>query len=76
MTAAQAKAKGYKVERASPYEWGLLCNGKGIKTWWARDFCGTPPTLDHPLIQEAININETYGKNPSTTEQENGRDDD
>jgi hypothetical protein len=54
MTAKEAKALGYAVIKASPYEVGLVRNGKGIRTWWARDFGGKLPKLDHSLIQEAI----------------------
>jgi hypothetical protein len=56
MTPAQATAKGYKVVPASAIEVGLLKNDKGVCTWWARDFDGKLPGLDHPLIQKAIEI--------------------
>ena len=62
MTAEEAKAAGYEVVAASPFEVGLLNNGRGLKTWWAREFDCKMPTLDHPLIQEAINVFETYAK--------------
>lgn len=58
MTIDEAKALGYSVKPASPFEVGLIKNGKGIKTWWAKDFGGKMPKLDHSLIQEAIRINE------------------
>lgn len=60
MTAAEAKLAGYELVKASPYEVGLLKNGKGIRTWWARDFDCALPTLEHPLIQEAIRITEEH----------------
>ena len=62
MTADEAKAAGYEVVAASTFEVGLIHKGKGVRTWWARDFKLWLPPLDHPMIQEAININEEYAK--------------
>ncbi|MGH2414540.1 MAG: hypothetical protein ACRDEA_12830 [Microcystaceae cyanobacterium] len=56
MTIKEAEALGYKVIKASPFEVGLTRNGQGIRTWWASDFGGKLPGLDHSLIQEAIVI--------------------
>jgi len=58
MTAKEAKDLGYEVSKASPFEVGLTKNGKGIRTWWSRDFGGKLPKLDHHLIMEAIQANE------------------
>lgn len=61
MTAEEAKAKGYEIVPASAFEVGLLKNGRGMRTWWANDFDGKLPGLDHPLIQAAIDICEENG---------------
>lgn len=58
MTIKEAQAKGYAVIKASPFEVGLLRNGNGVRTWFARDFGGKLPKLDHSLISEAIRIHE------------------
>ncbi len=66
MTVEQAKELGYEVKLASPFEVGLIKNGKGIRTWWAIEFGAPPrppamrelPPLDHPKILQAIEINE------------------
>lgn len=58
MTAEEAKAMGYEVVAASSFEVGLLKNGRGVRTWFCQDFDRKLPPLDHPLIQEAIRINE------------------
>lgn len=52
------QAEGYKVVAASFFEVGLVKDGRGIKTWWARDFGFKLPGLDHPLIQDAIRAQE------------------
>lgn len=54
MTAEQAAALGYEVVLASPFEAGLVKNGKGIRTWWASDFDGNFPGLEHPIIMDKI----------------------
>ena len=58
MTTQESKKIGYKVIAASPFEVGLVKNGKGIRTWFSQSFDGKLPTMDHPKIQEAIRINE------------------
>lgn len=58
MTSKEAKNLGYKIVAASPFEVGLVKNGKGIRTWWAQDFNGKMPALNHPEIQKAIAITE------------------
>ena len=58
MTAKQAKDAGYEICVASIMEVGLLKNGKGIKTWWCSEFDNKLPDLSHPLIMEAIEVNE------------------
>lgn len=58
MTIQEAESLGYSVVQASMFEVGLLKNGKGIRTWWAPDFGGVMPKLDHPIIQGAIAIQE------------------
>lgn len=60
MTTTEAHNLGYMIIRASCCEVGLVKNGKGVRTWWAGDFGCTLPTLDHPIIQEAIKIQESY----------------
>jgi hypothetical protein len=52
----KAKAAGYFLERANSFEVGLVRHDKGIRTWYARDFGGKMPKLDHALVQEAIRI--------------------
>lgn len=44
----------YELIKASPYEVGLLRNGRGMRTWWAKEFDCKMPDLSHPLVQEAI----------------------
>ena len=61
MTTQEAEAKGYKLVDASPFEVGLVFNGQGIRTWWAKDLWSKDydePTLEHPKVQEAIRITE------------------
>lgn len=62
MTKEEAKQKGYELVIASAFEFGLIQNGRGLKTWWVQDFGGTMPDLDHPKIKEAILINEQINK--------------
>lgn len=56
MTIAEAEKLGYEVIEASPFEVGLLKNGKGVRTWFCQDFDRKLPPLDHPKIQETIKI--------------------
>ena len=58
MTKKKAEDLGYAVIKASHYEVGLIKENTGVRTWWARDFNGKLPSLDHPLIQKAIEIHE------------------
>jgi hypothetical protein len=60
MTIAEAEKLGYQVIKASDFEVGLIKGQMGLKTWWSQDFHGVLPGLDHPLIQEAIRINEEH----------------
>jgi hypothetical protein len=60
VTVEQAKELGYEVVITSPFEVGLVKNGQGIRTWWNSDF-GHVPSLDHPVIQQAIEMNEALG---------------
>lgn len=60
MTIAEAEQKGYNVVAASAFEVGLVFRGRGLRTWWAKDFDGKLPSLDHPKIQECIAINEEF----------------
>ena len=62
MTKEEAGKLGYEVIAASPIEVGLTKNEKGLMTWWARDFDGKLPSLDHPKVQEAIQSNENFEK--------------
>ena len=62
MTKEQATALGYSLIKASICEVGLIKNGKGIRTWWASDFNGKMPELDHPKIMEAIEITEDWSR--------------
>jgi hypothetical protein len=61
MNKTEAEKLGYKVIKASPFEVGLMRNGKGIRTWFCQDFDRKLPGLDHPLIIEAINRVEKSG---------------
>jgi hypothetical protein len=54
IAAKLAKALGYSVEKATPFEVGLLKNGKGIRTWFCQDFDRKLPELDHPIILACI----------------------
>lgn len=56
----EARKLGYEVIAASPFEVGLVKNGKGMRTWWAHDFDGKMPTLAHPKILEAVEAWETF----------------
>lgn len=58
MTAAEATALGYELVEASAFELGLLKNGQGLRTWWKTDGQGRRLTLDHPLVMEAIGVQE------------------
>lgn len=58
MTIEEAEKLGYQVVMASPFEVGLVKNGQGIRTWFSQSFDMKLPTLDHPKIQQAIEINE------------------
>ena len=58
MTADEARRLGYSLMEASPFEVGLLKNGRGLRTWWAQTFDCIMPTLDHPIVLEAIELNE------------------
>lgn len=60
MTVEQAKAAGYELIQASPFEVGLLYKGTGVRTWWAGDFQCRMPGLDAPEVQESIEANERY----------------
>ena len=62
MTAQEAEKLGYQVVRASPSEVGITKNGEGIRTWWAKDFEGKLPALEHPLILKAIETHEVTGE--------------
>lgn len=62
MTAKEAKELGYEVVAASPFEVGLVKNGKGIRTWFCQEFDRKLPSLDHPEIQRAIKITEDMEK--------------
>lgn len=61
MKTAEAEKAGYRIERASPIEWGLLKGKQGVCTWWYSTL-GLNPTLDHPKVQEAIKVNEQLEK--------------
>lgn len=52
------KDEGWEVIKASPFEVGLIKDGKGIRTWWAKDFDCNLPTFDHPIIQKCIQDHE------------------
>jgi hypothetical protein len=54
----KAKVLGYEVIAASPFEVGLVKNGKGVRTWFCQEFDRKLPGLDHPKIKESILINE------------------
>ena len=60
MTAEKAKAPGYEVIAASAFEVGLIKGDVGLRTWFCQDFDRRLPTLDHPKILEAIEINERF----------------
>lgn len=54
MTEKDVSDLGYKVVWAGPFEVGLVKNGRGIRTWWAKDFGGELPPLNHSLVLEAV----------------------
>jgi hypothetical protein len=58
VTPEEAAAAGYKVMAASPFEVGLVKGDRGVRTWWAQDFDCRLPTLDHPVIMEAVRNHE------------------
>lgn len=49
----------YEIIEASVIEWGLLHKGEGVRCWWKNAFKGKP-TLDHPLVKQAIKLHEEY----------------
>ncbi len=61
MTIDEAKAKGYEIKAASMFEVGLIKKGVGMRTWFAGTFGGKMPDLDHPVIQECIQVCEECG---------------
>lgn len=52
-----AVSLGYSIIKASPFEWGLIKNGKGIRTWFSQDL-GNAPQISDPKVIEAILIAE------------------
>lgn len=50
--------KGYRLEMASPIEVGLLKNGFGVRTWYRSEFGKEAPTMEHPLVKRAVEIEE------------------
>jgi hypothetical protein len=46
----------YKLVQASACEVGLLRDGQGLRTWFASEFDGVFPTIEHPIIKSAIEI--------------------
>lgn len=54
-----ANAPIVKIIEASMGEWGLLINGQGARTWWKSSFPDGKPTVDHPLVKEAIEAHAT-----------------
>jgi hypothetical protein len=56
----------YTLERASPFELGLLCDGKPVRTWWANTFAQAHeptaefPDISHPEIQSTIRNHENF----------------
>jgi len=62
MTDTEAYQLGYRVIEASTFEVGLVKNGIGIRTWWNSTFKNEIPTLDNPVIQEAIRITEELNR--------------
>lgn len=74
MTKQEAEQLGYKVIQASPFEVGLVKNGKGVRTWWAKDFGGKLPGLDHSLILEHIRIQEELENEIKKNQTKSGTD--
>ena len=62
MTVAEVKALGYSLIKASRFEVGLVKNGVGVRTWWASEFGGKMPPLDHSVVQESVRANERIVK--------------
>lgn len=61
MTKEEAESKGYKIVQASSCEIGLIKQGKGVRTWFYSAFNPDEPiTIEHPLIQRAIEIQEDF----------------
>lgn len=58
MTIEESEKLGYEIIAASPFEIGLVKNGKGIRTWFNQEFHGKLPMLDDAKIQKAIEISE------------------
>jgi hypothetical protein len=56
----------YTIMAASPFEVGLLCDGKGVRTWYANSFSASQegsvefPDISHPEIQTAIGNHEDF----------------
>ncbi len=60
MIARELVAKGYRLVPVNPFEVGLLCGEKPIRTWWAGAFGQTTPSLDEPQVLEAIELFERH----------------
>lgn len=73
MTAKEARALGYKLIKASPFEVGLIKNDKGIRTWWASEFGGKMPPLDHYEIIRAIEAQEELERDSDVTKDLHGQ---
>lgn len=51
----------FQLIEAGPIEWGLLCNGLGVRTWW-KSTLGPEPTLSHPEVKRAIQVHRRMRK--------------
>lgn len=59
----EAVKLGYSVFAASPFEWGLVKNNQGIRTWFKHSFepkwqGKQPPPLSHTMIIQSILVQE------------------
>jgi hypothetical protein len=49
---------GYQLIQASPFEVGLIKDGRGIRTWWASEFDGQMPDFKNEKVLAIVRAHE------------------
>lgn len=49
---------GYQLIQASPFEVGLIKDGRGIRTWWASEFDGQMPDFTNEKVLAIVRAHE------------------